>query len=329
MSLRRSFAAAFAVASLSLAASAWASPYALKPGEFYSELSGNLFSTDTYFDNANEKRVPLGGTLEQRALRFHNELGWKKRASVYLDVPIVSRTFVPATGGSATSTGLGDIGLGVRYGMHMGKTPLALTVGWTAPLGSNRRLFPGVTGGNALDGTRYGVAVSPNGQTASFFDAGMQSLSAQLAFGGPLGKRAFYSLGGGYRSAFLTIGARDSSDRYADHVLGDASLGIWMTSHLLVTGTFHAEWAASQGETWDRLSAPIVGANGPELESNAMLAGARFTYRIDDKMDVFAGSVHTPSGRNVLHADHFYAGIAFKQSALDKLAGAFGTTKSH
>lgn len=328
MSLRRSFAAVFAVASLSLAASAWASPYALKPGEFYSEMSGHLFSTDTYFDNLNEKRVPLGGTLEQRALRFHNELGWKKRASVYLDLPIVSRTFVPASGGSVTSTGLGDIGLGVRYGMHLGQTPLALTLGWTAPLGSNRRLFPGVTGGNALDGTRYGVAVSPNGQTSSFFDAGMQSLSAQLAFGGPLGKRAFYSLGGGYRSAFLTIGARDSADRFADHMLADASLGIWMTSHLLVTGTFHGEWASSQGGAWDRIALPIAGGDSEDLESNAMLAGARFTYRIDDKMDVFAGSVHTPSGRNVLHADYFYAGIAFKQSALDKLAGAFGTAKS-
>ncbi len=329
MSLRRSFAAAFAVASLSLAASAWASPYALKPGEFYSELSGSLLSTDTYFSNATEKRVPLGGTIEQRTLRSHTEMGWKKRASIVLDLPIVSRTFADNGGGSITSTGLGDFGFGIRYGMHAGKTPVALSLGWTAPLGSNRRLFPGTTGGNALDGTKYGVVTSPNGQTASFFDAGMQSLSAQLAFGGAIGKRAFYSLGGGYRSAFLTIGARDTADRYADHVLGDASLGIWLSKQLFVTGTFHGEWAASQGQTWDRLSAPITGANGPDLESNIIVAGERFTYRIDDKMDVFAGATHTPSGRNVLHADQFYFGIAFKQSALDKLAGAFGTTKSH
>lgn len=329
MSLRRPFAAAFAVATLSLASAVWASPYALKPGEFYSELSGGLFSTNSYFDNANEERVGLGGTIEQRVMRSHTELGWKKHASVWIDVPVVSRTFAANAGGSATSTGFGDIGLGVRYGMHLGQAPVALSLGWTAPMGGNRRLFPGTTGGNALDGTTYGIATSSNGQTATFFDAGMQSLSANLAIGGKLGKRAFYTLGGGYRSAYLTIGARDTTDRYADHVLGDASLGIWLSTHLLVTGTLHGEWAASQGGAWDRIDAPIAGANGPDLESNAMLAGARFTYRIDDKLDVFAGSMHTPSGRNVIHADHFYAGIAFKASALDKLAGAFGTTKSH
>ena len=327
MSLRRSMAAAIA-ATLSLASAVWASPYALKPGEFYSELSGSLFSTDSYFNNADDKRVGLGGTIEQRVLRSHSELGWKKRASVYLDLPIVSRTFAGNSGGSATSTGLGDIGIGVRYGMHLAKAPLALTLGWTAPLGSNRRLFPGTTGGNALNGAAYGVQTSANGQTSSFFDAGMQSLSAQLALGGTLGKNAFYTLGGGYRTAFLTTGARDTSDRFADHALGDVSLGFWLGQHLLVTGTFHAELPMSQGGAWDRIATPVAGANGPELESITMLAGPRFTYRIDDKLDVFAGSLHTPSGRNVLHADHFYVGIGFKQTALDKLAGAFGTTKS-
>lgn len=59
-----------------------------------------------------------------------------------------------------------------------------------------------------------------------------------------------------------------------------------------------------------------------------MVAGPRFTLRVDDRMDVFAGSRHSPSGRNVLHADQYYCGIAWKQTGLDRLAGAFGGTKA-
>jgi hypothetical protein len=50
---------------------------------------------------------------------------------------------------------------------------------------------------------------------------------------------------------------------------------------------------------------------------------------VDDRMDVFAGSWHTASGRNVLHTDQFFAGIAWKQTGLDRLAGAMGGTQSH
>ena len=62
----------------------------------------------------------------------------------------------------------------------------------------------------------------------------------------------------------------------------------------------------SQGERYDRIAAPVPGAHGPELQSVHMLAGERITYRVDDRMDVFAGSWHNPSGRNTLHADQFF-----------------------
>src|SRR5438046_737290 len=109
MSLRRPVAAAVAVATLLLASVACGSPWALKPGEFYSELSGEFFSASSFYRNSDAARAPFGGTLEQRSVRSHNELGWKKHASIWIDVPFVSRTFALDQGGSVTSTGLGDI----------------------------------------------------------------------------------------------------------------------------------------------------------------------------------------------------------------------------
>jgi hypothetical protein len=330
MSLRRSVAAAVAVATVSLASAAWGSPWQLKPGEFYSELSGDFFSARTWLQNSDSKRIQLGGNLEQRVVRSHTEMGWKKRASVWFDVPFVNRTFALNNGGSITSTGLGDLGFGLRFGLHQGHSPIALELGWVTPLGGNRKLFPGVGGSGGMDGTSYlSQATGPVRDSSAFFDSGLQSLSAALELGGSAGKRAYWTLGGGYRTTYLTIGARDTLDRYADFATASASLGMWMGTHLLVNGSFAGEWPVSQGNLYDRIRKPIAGDHGPDLEPTRMLAGPRFTYRVDERMDVFAGSWHTVSGRNVLHTDQFYAGIAWRQTGLDRLAGAFGGTKAH
>ncbi len=331
MSLRRSFAAAaVAAVTLSLASAALASPWGLKPGEFYSELSGNFFSTQTYYRNSDELRVALGGRFEQRVVRSHNEFGWKKRTSVWIDVPFVSRTFAMDAGGSRTSTGLGDLEFGFRRAMHLGTSPIALELAWTAPLGTNRKLFPGTSGSLGLDGgTLVAQAASPVRDTSTFFSQGLQGLSASLDLGGTAGSRAYWTLGGGFRTRFLTILARSDDDRYADWATGSASLGIWITPNLLVSGEFRGEWPMGQGGPYDRVLTPVAGGNGPELEAVSMLAGPRFTYRVDDRMDVFAGSWHTPGGRNVLHHDQYFCGIAWKHTGLDRLAGALGGTKAH
>lgn len=342
MSLCRSVAAmAVTLATVSSASAAWASPWVMKPGEFYSELSGSFFSSSTYLQNGDGRRIQLGGKLEQRTVRSHNELGWKKSASVWIDVPFVSRTYANDAGGSVTSTGLGDLDFGIRYGLHRGNMPLALELGWTAPLGGNRRLFPGTGGSGGLDGTSYGALA--DGQlrdSSAFFDTGLQSLSAALELGGTAGKRSYWTLGGGYRTHFLSIGSRrrpvgvrpntiQNNNRWLDAVTGGATLGFWFSSSLLVTGTFRGEFPIYQSERYDRIVARIPGPDGPDLEVKYVLAGPRFTYRVDDRMDVFAGSWHTASGRNVLHSDQFYCGIAWKQTGLDRLAGAFGGTQAH
>ena len=330
MSLRRPFAAAaLAAVNLLLASVALASPWALQPGNFYSELSGSFYSTQTFYDNAHEAREQLHGRLEQRGVRAHNEFGWKKWGTVWIDMPLLSRTFVPDVGQPSTSTGLGDLDLGLRIPLRAGNLPMAIELGWSLPLGTNRALFPGTSGSGGLNGAalhdRSSVALR---DSSTFFSQGLQSLSATLELGGAVGGRGYWTLGGGYRSTFFTVGSRDTLDRYADFAIASASAGWWWTNHLLVGGAATGAWQASEGGAFDRINGPVPDPNGPDLKTISMLVGTRFTYRIDDKMDVFAGSWHSPSGRNVLHLDQFYAGIAWKQTGLDRLAGALGGTKA-
>src|ERR1043166_5213908 len=166
MSPRRSVAAAVAMATVSLASAACASPWALKPGEFYSELSGSFYSARSFLDNNDGTRLALGGTLEERMVRSHDEFGWKKRASVWLDLPVVSRTFAGDAGGSLTSTGLGDFGFGIRYGMHLGHAPLAIELGWAAPAGRDPPPLPRPLGRRRRG--RYGLRRTAEWSRARF-----------------------------------------------------------------------------------------------------------------------------------------------------------------
>lgn len=325
MSLRRPLAALAAAIILPIASVAAASPWGLAPGEFYSELSGSFHSSQTFFNDA-EVREWLGGRLEERVVRSHNEFGWRKWATLTLDMPFVSRTFAPATGVASTSTGLGDAGLGLRVPMHIATMPLAVSLGVQLPLGTNRALFPGSSGDGGLNG---GILVARNGvpiqDTSTFFSQGLTTAALGLEVGGAVGKRAYWTAGAGIRTTFLSIASRDSADRYADFVNASIGLGYWLTNSVLLSGEYLGEWQTDQGSGYDRVTLP----GGAELESNRMLAGPRLTYRLDEKMDVFAGSWHTPGGRNVLHHDLYYCGIAWKHTGLDRLAGALGGTKAH
>jgi hypothetical protein len=324
MSLRRPFAALAAATILSFATAAAASPWGLAPGEFYSELSGSFYSANTFYNDA-EDRGPFWGTLEERVARSHNEFGWRKWATLTLDVPFVSRTFAPDPGTAVTSTGLGDIGLGLRVPMHLGKAPLAFEIGFTLPLGTNRALFPGTSGSGGLNGEMlYPRSSVPLSDTSTFFSQGLTTGSLGLEFGSAIGKSMFWTAGGTYRTTFLSIANRDSADRFADFAGASVGLGWWLTSNVLASGELRGDWQVDQGTSYDRL-----GFSHPELESKRLLAGPRLTYRVDDRMDVFAGSWHTPGGRNVLHHDLYYCGIAWKHTGLDRLAGALGGTKAH
>jgi len=330
MSLRRSVAVA-ALATVSMAAAAWGSPWVIKPGEFYSELSGSVYSANTFY-NEDGNRIWLGGKLDERVVRSVNEFGWKKRVSVWIGVPFVSRGFTPPgpKGATFTSTGLGDLDFGLRFALHRGKSPMALSLGWTTPTGGNRRLYPGVSGEGGLDPSHVpSLPASNRADTSLFFDAGLQSLSAALELGGAAGRRAYWTLGGAYRYRFLEFGQSDEDSagittafRHNAYMAGgQAELGFWFRPQLLVTGMFRGEWSISQSKLYD-------GDLLLDEKTKMMMVGPRFTYRVDDRMDVFGGSWHSIAGRHVLHHDQYYCGIAWKQTGLDRLAGALGGTKA-
>jgi hypothetical protein len=325
MSLRRTAAAALALATLTLAPPshgypATGTPWVLKPGEFYSEVTGSVFAANTFHDDGSE-RPPLNGKLDQRELVSYNELGWKTRASVWLAVPIVNRGFTRFSGGTSTSTGLGDLDLGLRFRMKGGSTPASLSFGWTAPLGGNRKLFPGIDGDGGTDPAIYPPFSPSNASdTSMYFNQGLQSLRVGVDFGGRAWKRAFWTAGGEWRYRFLEFLNTDKSSHNARFIGGHASLGWWAMNSLLVEGLFQGEWLTSQSENYDRNLAI-------DRDPKRTLAGPRLTWRVDDRMDVVAGSWHVANGKNVIHYDQYYFGIAWRQSSLSRYAGAYGGTK--
>jgi hypothetical protein len=328
MSLRRSVAAVLAAATLTLAAPSHAgyptgsTPWVLKPGEFYSELTGSLYAARSFHDNDSE-RPSLNGKLDERELVSYNEMGWKRRATLWLAVPIVSRGFTRFTGGTSTATGLGDIDIGLRFRLKGGETPAALSFGWTAPLGGNRKLFPGMDGDGGTDPASYPPYSPSNASdTSLYFNQGLQSLRVGAEFGGHAWKHAFWTAGGEWRYRFLEFGTTGGSSHNARFIGGNATLGWWATKSLLVTGLFDGEWVTQQSANYDR-SLSI------DREPARALVGPRFTWRVDDRMDVLAGSWHVASGKNVIHYDEYYFGIAWRQSSLSRYAGGYGGTKEH
>ena len=332
MTVRRMTVAACAAfaAIASLVSAALASPWGVAPGEFYSELSGSLFSAGSHYDD-DENRVIDDGLFEQRTLSSYSEIGWKKHWSLRLGLPVVSRTVRPnALPAPATSTGFGNLLFGVKQTGHFGATPISLSLTWTAPGGTNPLFSPG---------TSVSPGTGADGATGELLQQGLQSMQADLAIGGTAGSRSYWSLQGGYRYRYSTIGGRTKSAvvpdtlmserRWQDAVIGEAEMGVWFSRSLLVSGAFHGEFPIDQGDLYDGSFAANPGKNGPEFETVRMLAGPRVTYRVDDRLDAFAGSWHSPGGRNVLHVDQYYAGIAWKSTKLDRLAGLLGNRKPH
>lgn len=292
MSLRRFHIAAIAAAALAASSvAAAAGPWALAPGEYYTELRGSFFSTGTFYDD-DGNRMPSGGLYEQRAVSSYTELGWKDHWSVQLSLPALSNT-VRDGGSAATRSGFGDFGLGFRYSLVNGPSATALQFGWTAPAGYNTRLGPAL-------------------------GSGLQRLQASLELGRPLGTNGFVQVGGGYAYDFLTVGARstDASDvaskrTWSDHALAHAAVGLWM-GQLQVAGQYRGEIGTS---------------SGLDLETTTHLAGPRLAYRMDERLDAIAGSWHSPGGKNVPHLNQFYAGVAWKMTKLNRLQGFLGGDK--
>jgi hypothetical protein len=274
-----------------------AGPWSLAPGEYYTELTGSSFKTRSAFDDMGD-RITYPGQLQEREFRSYTELGWKKRMSVVLSLPFLEHTERPSVGAPASINGLGDLGLGLKWALVNGPTAAAVSFGWEGPSGYNAHLVPAI-------------------------GDGLQKLSMSLQLGGHLSHSAFWQLGAGYRYEFLAVSARknqlvasafygvQTDANWADHAPVNATLA-FPAGRLLVAGSYAGDIPLSSGRPF---------------KSTSHAAGPRFTYRVDPRVDFFAGSWHTPAGKNSLHVDRFYAGIAWKSTKLNRLQGLIGSDK--
>jgi hypothetical protein len=312
-----------------LAALAWprpvgAGPWVLAPGEWYSSLEGSAFSAPT-FRNAGGGRVDSGLVVEQRGLRSYTELGWKHKTTFFLGLPALSvtrrddgfqappparRDAFPAV--PATATGFQDALVGVRFGLVEGRTPVALELAWVVPMGYNRNLDTlGLQLGEGLQQLSLELHVGTSLRGRGFFQA---SAGRGLRYLGARGLlRAFQSsLYFVRREPDAALLSRPESERWAwsDLVLASADLGIWLGPSLLAAGRYRGT---------------VTGAHGPLApDVDVHVAGPLVLYRLDDRLDVFAGSWSTASGRNTLHFDQVYVGLAFHRTKLNRLQGYLG-----
>jgi len=132
---------------------------------------------------------------------------------------------------------------------------------------------------------------------------GAQHVGGTLNLGVPLVSRGFAEASGTYWHVFGLP---------ADEIRSSADVAFWLTGLLLVAGHYHAlvSSGTQEADQFSRQSA------GPDL-----------TYRVDDRMDVFAGSDYTFAGRNASRLTQYYVGIAVKQTHLNRLQGYLGGTR--
>ncbi len=287
--------------------SAQAGPWLPAPGEYYVGLTGGLFSADSYHNDDGD-RVSLDGKWEERSVRALVELGWKKRVSFYMSAPFISATQRYASG-TRTSTGLEDMRVGLRYGLHQKAAALAAELDWQGPLGYDR--------GSSVFGD-------------PLRDGGLQQISLTLQYGTPLTKSGFLQLGlgGGYRYLSLNRQSKhvtnpddpeapvieEGKERWSVPLLASADLGIWLTRNILLAGRFSGMTTASHGDL--------------DLERTVHLAGPMLLYRVDDRFDLMAGSWSTAIAHQAPHYDQVYVGIAFKQTKLNRAQGLLGGLKT-
>jgi hypothetical protein len=133
---------------------------------------------------------------------------------------------------------------------------------------------------------------------------GQQDVAGTLAFGAPLAGRGFVEVEAGYNYRF---------EAPADQLVASAGAGVWFGS-LLVGGRYEGAAAAGDGET-------------PADKISEHLVGPVVLYRVDDHIDLSAGSLHTAAGENVPHTNRVYVALTVKQSGLNRLQGFLGNAQ--
>jgi len=295
-------------------AAARAGAWSLVRGEYQSEVRVANFSTLTAY-NADGKRYdfsPPGFKLEQNAFSWRNEIGWRKRMSLQLGITglLVSGfegppLFVPS------QSGLSQIDLGVHFNLMNGNRAMALEALWHAPAGYDRVLSPALGDGR-------------------------QELAGRLNWGSTLGKRGFLQLAGGGSYRFHKLGS-SSAKANLDPVLTTnvyydfgADMGFWFGRSLMLGGRYQGRMLGTTTGEGDPSNVHVVGPitlrGDEQLDAKVHLAGPFLLYRIDERLDLTAGSTSTAAGKNTLHFDQYYVSLAFKQSKLKRTQGFLGSS---
>lgn len=292
---------------------AHAGPWSLAPGEYYSGFMAGWFSSDFYYDQDGTK-LPLagGGLWEERSLTSYSELGWKKNLSFVLGIPAVSVTrqfgqVHQAQNPVPTATGLADALIGFKWRFSNGRSATALELDWQPPLGYERNQFYSHSDSAAagdLNGDGDSLDVNRLHQLGSpVLGDGQQNVTLSLLLGTAVGSRAFVEGSGGYRYRF--------EEDFADQILVNADAGFWATRSLLIGGQYLGEFAAAKSEN-------------PSRDPERQRVGPILVFRVDERLDVIAQTLHTAAGTNALHTDEIRVGVAFRQNKLDRLQGFMG-----
>lgn len=295
-----------------------AGPWIPAPKEYSSEVRVSLFSAnDFHFANGGRREFAGGGHLDERKLTLWNELGWKKNMSAVIALPILNVSRTLGDGTSMTATGAGDLLLGLRYrllGRGAGsRSVMSLEVGWKAPLGYDAGVRHNRARLVQLDTTiveSYAPWDSANvvrQLAAPRLGEGQQDLQGVLLFGLALPQwNGFVQGTAGYRYRF---------DEPNDQIVLGAGLGWWLTKRLLISGHYDGTVAMNEDE---------FEADGYQEQ----LVGPRLTVRVDDRFDMFAGSMHSAGAENAPHKDQVYVGFTMKQTGLDRYQGFLGGTRT-
>lgn len=304
----RWFVLSIVMSSLTAGSRVQAGAWTLAPGEFYTELRGGWFSADTYhLPDGGRHFLRGGGLWEERSLTSYSEFGWKPKLNFIFGIPLVSvsRRPDPDRRELFTQTGLGDAQIGLRYRILNGRSAAAFQLDWKAPLSYDRSGYLSHADSVAAgDSTGTGASLDANAARqlgSPVLGDGQQDITFSLRYGSALTDNGYFELAGGYKYRF---------EKPKDQIVLGANVGYWVTKSLLLAGRYQGEMA-SEGDR-------------PTDEPDEHRVGPWLVYRIDDHMDLFAGSLSTLSANNTLHTDEIQVGFAFRQTKLNRLQGYLG-----
>jgi len=306
---------------------AHAGAWSLSPGEYYSQMLGEWASSDTYYSQSGGRYfLEKGGLVESRSLFSYTELGWKKNMSFVLGIPVrsVTRTEGAVANHAVlmTTTGFADAQLGVRYKIANGASAAALQLDWKPPLSYDPglrltredSLLAGDTNG---DGDSLNMFIARQ-LSRPILGEGQNDLTMSIHLGTALTKlRGFVQADAGYRYRF-----EDPRDQF----VGGGELGFWLVRSLMVAGRYDGIYTL-EASGLPPVSEKYGAGTDPDQRFVRHRAGPMLIYRVDDRLDLIAATMHTFTAKNVLHTDEIYVGIAFRHATLNRYQGFLGNLK--